>query len=80
MMAQTSSCKALSKRNKIYPILKQIVTKDDKWVTYNNVTRKSSWLKRGEAAQTVTKSGMLYCAFGGAEKEYDQTLNSDSYC
>ncbi|GFU71432.1 hypothetical protein TNCV_1225791 [Trichonephila clavipes] len=74
-----TNCKALAKRNKIVPILKQIVTRDDKWVTYNNVARQSSWLKRGEAAQTVTKSGRFYCAFGGTGKEYDKTLNSDSY-
>ncbi|GFT95067.1 hypothetical protein TNCV_1473301 [Trichonephila clavipes] len=43
-------------------------------------TTKSLWLKHGEAAQTVTKSERFYCAFVGTGKEYDQTLNSDSYC
>ncbi|GFV06411.1 histone-lysine N-methyltransferase SETMAR [Trichonephila clavipes] len=32
-----------------------MVTEDEKWVTYDNIVRKRSWLKRGEAAQTVAK-------------------------
>ncbi|GFY06249.1 hypothetical protein TNCV_2680431 [Trichonephila clavipes] len=73
-----TNCKALAKRYKIDTILKQIVNSYDKWFTYNNVAGKPSWLKRGEVAQTVTKSGRFYCAFGGTGKEYYQTLNSDS--
>ncbi|GFU13456.1 putative DD34D transposase [Trichonephila clavipes] len=35
-----------------------MVTGDEKWVTYDNIVRKRSWSKRGEAAQTVAKPGL----------------------
>ena len=35
-----------------------MVTGDKKWVTYDNVKRKRSWSKSGEAAQTVAKPGL----------------------
>ncbi|GFV52649.1 putative DD34D transposase [Trichonephila clavipes] len=69
-----------------------MVTGDEKWVTYDNIERKQSWSKRGEAAQTVAKPGLtaerFCCVFGGTGKgiiyyelrPYDQTLNSDVYC
>ncbi|GFX78241.1 histone-lysine N-methyltransferase SETMAR [Trichonephila clavipes] len=43
----------LTKQNEIDPFLKRMVTGDKKWVTYDNIMRKRSWSKRGEAAQTM---------------------------
>ncbi|GFU16441.1 histone-lysine N-methyltransferase SETMAR [Trichonephila clavipes] len=57
-MDQISICKDLTKRNEINPFLKQMVTGDEKWVTFHNIVRKLSWSKRGEAAQTVVKPGL----------------------
>ncbi|GFW94813.1 hypothetical protein TNCV_4248531 [Trichonephila clavipes] len=37
-----------------------MATGDEKWVTYNNIVRKRSRSKCGEAAQTVAKPD-LYC-------------------
>ncbi|GFS67816.1 mariner transposase [Trichonephila clavipes] len=58
MMDRISICEALAKRNEIDPFLKRMVTGDKKWVTYDNIVRKRSWSKRGEAAHTVAKPGL----------------------
>ena len=67
-------------------------TGNEKWVTYDNVKRKRSWSKSGEAAQTLVKHGLtdrkvLLCVCwdwqGIIHYEllpYGQTLNSDLYC
>ena len=50
-----------------------MVTGDEKSVTYDNVKRKRSWSKNGEAAQTVAKPGLrpgrFFCVFGGIVRE-----------
>ena len=86
------ACESLLNRNKIDPFLKRMVTGDEKWVTYDNVKRKRSGSKSGEAAQTVAKPGLmarkvLLCVWwdwqGIIHYElltYGQTLNSDLYC
>ncbi|GFX63852.1 putative DD34D transposase [Trichonephila clavipes] len=38
---------------------KRMVTGDEKWVTLDNIVGKQSWSKRGEAAQTVAKHGLI---------------------
>ncbi|GFW17806.1 mariner transposase [Trichonephila clavipes] len=58
MMDRISICEALAKRNEIDPFIKRMVTGDEKWVTYDNIVRKRSWSKRGEAAQTGAKPGL----------------------
>ncbi|GFW15795.1 mariner transposase [Trichonephila clavipes] len=58
MMDRISICEALAKRNEIETFLKQMVTGDEKWVTYDNIVRKRLWSKCGKAAQTVTKPGL----------------------
>ncbi|GFW43753.1 hypothetical protein TNCV_4771021 [Trichonephila clavipes] len=58
MMDRISICEALPKRNEIDPFLKRMVTGDEKWATYDNIVRKRSWSKCGEAAQTVAKPGL----------------------
>ncbi|GFU57352.1 mariner transposase [Trichonephila clavipes] len=55
MMDRISVCEALAKRNEIDPFLKQMVTEDEKRVTCDNIVRKRSWSKRGEAVQTMAK-------------------------
>ncbi|GFU50836.1 histone-lysine N-methyltransferase SETMAR [Trichonephila clavipes] len=57
MMDRISICEALAKWNEIDPFLKR-VTGDEKWVPYDNVVRKRSCPKCGEAAQTVAKPGL----------------------
>ncbi len=92
IFARMDACESLLNRNKIDPFLKRMVTGDEKWVTYDNVKRKRSWSKSGEAAQTVAKPGLtarkvLLCVWwdwqGIIHYEllpYGQTLNSDLYC
>ncbi|GFV59365.1 hypothetical protein TNCV_1706271 [Trichonephila clavipes] len=58
IMDRISICEALAKRYEIDQFLKWMVTEDEKWVTYYNIVRKRSWLKCGEAAQTVAKPGL----------------------
>ncbi|GFW53144.1 putative DD34D transposase [Trichonephila clavipes] len=72
MIDRISICEALAKRNEIDPFLKWIVTGDEKWVTYDNIVRKRSWSKCGEAAQTVSKPGLTSMK--------GKALNSDIYC
>ena len=86
------ACESLLNRNKIDPFLKRMVTGDEKSVTYDNVKRKRSRSKSGEAAQTVAKPGLmarkvLLCVWwdwlGIIHYELlqsGQTLNSDLYC
>ncbi|GFW70633.1 mariner Mos1 transposase [Trichonephila clavipes] len=92
MMDRISICEALAKRNEIGPFLKRMMTRDEKWVPYDNTVRKRSWSKLGETAQTVAKPGLtvkkvLLCIWwywkGIIYYEllpYGQTLNSDIYC
>lgn len=42
-------------RNKIDQFLKRMVAEDEKWVSYDNVKRKRSWLNRNESAQTMVR-------------------------
>ncbi|GFW77638.1 putative DD34D transposase [Trichonephila clavipes] len=72
MMDRISICEALAKRNEIDPFLKWMVTGEEKWVTYDNIVRKRSWSKCGEAAQTMAKPELT--------SRKDPTLNSDFYC
>lgn len=58
LMDRISICETLLKRNELEPFLKRLITGDEKWVTYENVVRKRSWSKPGEAAQTVAKPGL----------------------
>lgn len=86
------ACDTLLNRNKIDPFLKRIVTGDEKWITYDNVKRKRSWSKAGEASQTVAKPGLtarkvLLCVWWDWKGiiyyellPYGQTLNSNIYC
>ncbi|GFW35012.1 transposable element Tc3 transposase [Trichonephila clavipes] len=67
-MDRISICVALVKRKEIDPVLKWMVTGNEKCVTYDNIVRKRSGSRRGEAVQTVAKPGLtsrkvLLCKF-----------------
>ena len=53
-MNQLNICNTLLKRNEIEPLLKPIITGDEKWIKYENIVRKRSWKKRGERSQTTS--------------------------
>ncbi|GFW50210.1 mariner transposase [Trichonephila clavipes] len=92
MMDRISVSEVLAKRNVIDPFLNWRVTGDEKWVTFDNIVRKLSSSKRGEAAQTEAKPGLtsrkflLYIWFDWKAiiyyelLPYGQTLNSDICC
>ncbi|GFV97470.1 histone-lysine N-methyltransferase SETMAR [Trichonephila clavipes] len=73
IMDRISIYETLAKRNGIDPFFKRMVTRDEKGVTYDNIVRKRSWSKRGEAVQTMAKPGLtagrFYCVFGGIGDE-----------
>ncbi|GFW42337.1 histone-lysine N-methyltransferase SETMAR [Trichonephila clavipes] len=91
MMNRISICEALAKQNEIDPFLKQMVTGDEKWVTYDNTVRKLSWPKCCELGQTVSKPGLtarkvLLCIWWNWKGilcyellPNGRTLNSDLY-
>jgi len=33
-----------------------MITGDEKWIIYDNPTRKRSWIKKGEKAQAIAKT------------------------
>jgi len=35
-----------------------MITGDEKWIIYDNPTRKKSWIKKGEKAQAIVKPGL----------------------
>ena len=63
----------LQKQNEIEPFLKRMITGDEKWITYDNPTRKrKSWIKKGEKAQAIAKPGLtrkkvMLCVWTGRE-------------
>ncbi|GFS84014.1 mariner transposase [Trichonephila clavipes] len=92
MMDRISICEAFAKRNETNPFFKRMVTGDEKWITYDNIVRKRSWSKSGEAAQTVAKPGLtvrnvlLYIWWDWKGNiyyellQYGQSLNTDICC
>jgi len=42
-MDRISICNSLYKRNEETPFLKQVMTKDEIWIIYNNIERKRFW-------------------------------------
>ncbi|KAG5326832.1 SETMR methyltransferase, partial [Pseudoatta argentina] len=39
--------------------LKRMITSDEKWITYNNRTRKRLWIKEEEKTQTIAKPSLI---------------------
>lgn len=85
-------CDSLLKRNNSDPFLKRIVTGDEKWVLYEDVTRKRSWCKPGEKPQICAKAGLhpkksllsVWWDWKGVIHfeviPHGQTINSEIYC
>ena len=46
-----SICNILLKWNKSMPFLKTLVTRDKKWIVYDNVVQKRSWCLRDESPE-----------------------------
>lgn len=55
LISRISICESLLRRNEIEPFLKNMITADEKWITYDNNVRKRSWSKKDEAPQTIAK-------------------------
>ena len=51
-----SVCDQLIKREENDSFLKRMITGDEKWIVYNNVSRKRSWSRRGEASEKQAKA------------------------
>jgi len=69
MIDRINICDMLLKRNEIEPFLKRMITGDEKWITYDNSTRKRSWIKKGEKAQAIakpelTRKKVMLCVMG----------------
>ena len=60
MMDRINIYDTLLKWNEISeePFLKKMIIGDEKWITYDNPTRKRSWIKKGEKAQAIAKPGL----------------------
>jgi len=68
-----------------------MITSDEKWITYDNPTRKRSWIEKGEKAQAIAKLGLtrkkvMLCVWdwkGIVHYEllsFNQIINSELYC
>lgn len=58
LLDRISICQSLLKRNEIDPFLKRLITGDEKWIRYESVARKRSWMKKDDARQTIPKPGL----------------------
>ncbi|KAG5338747.1 SETMR methyltransferase, partial [Acromyrmex charruanus] len=78
MMDRINICDTLLKRNKIEPFLKRMITDDEKWITYDNRTRKRSWIKEGEKG--IQKPGLMMKKVMCVWSEDDKWLSFDNHC
>ena len=75
-MDRINICDMLLKRNEIESFLKRMITGDEKWITYDNPTRKRSWwIKKGEKAQAIAKPGltrkkMILCVWWAGRESF----------
>ena len=73
------------KRNEIEPFLKRMITGDEKWITYDNPTRKRSWIKKREKAQAIAKPGLtrkkvMLCVWWESFYELEGNRSMSCYC
>lgn len=90
-IARIMACESLLKRNEDVPFLRRIITGDEKWVQYKNVTRKRSWGKANETPLTTPKADLhprkvllsVWWDFKGIVHyellPRNQTINSEKY-
>lgn len=57
-LSRIDVCDTLRIRQRNSPFLKFTITGDEKWILYENVTRKRSWGKSNEPPQTTSKGGL----------------------
>ncbi|XP_029167423.1 histone-lysine N-methyltransferase SETMAR-like [Nylanderia fulva] len=55
LMERVNICDMLLQRHQKEPFLKRIVTGDESWILYNNVSRKRSWGIKSAPTQTVAE-------------------------
>ena len=87
-----SACETLLKRNEKENFLKRLITGDEKWIQYNNITRKRSWCQVDEAPQTIAKAGLhpkkvMLCVWWDCKGIVyyellppNETIDSTKYC
>jgi len=86
-----SVCDQLIKREENDPFLKRMITGDEKWIVYNNVSRKRSWNRQDEAPEKQAKAEVhqkkvmlsMWWDWKGPvfyELPKNKTINSDVYC
>lgn len=85
-------CTRLLERNRNDPFLDRIITCDEKWVYFDNITRRKSWSLKGDPPQSIAKRGLthhkvLLCIWwnlrGIVYQEFlksGKTINSNIYC
>ena len=89
---RVDACHSLLRKNSNEPFLKRLITGDEKWILYKNVTQKKSWVSKGTAASAVPKPEihqkkvMLSCWWDCKGVVYfellpvGQTINTEVYC
>ena len=89
---RVAACRYLLDEHRKRPSLDRLVTCDEKWVYYDNTSKKGGWSEAGQPAGTVarrtlTNKKVLLCIWwdcrGVIYKEYlrsGQTLDSGAYC
>ena len=89
---RVDTCHALLRKNSNEPFLRRLITGDEKWILYRNVTQKRSWVPRGSQAAAIPKPEihrkkvMLCCWWDCKGVVYfellpmGQTINSVVYC
>ncbi|CAD5230867.1 unnamed protein product [Bursaphelenchus okinawaensis] len=82
----------LLQRCKNEEFLDRIVTIDEKWISFNNTRRSTSWCKRGEAPKHVPKPELhekklmvtvWWCSSGVIQYDFmkpGQSITADTYC
>lgn len=90
-LERISTCDLVLQRHNNQPFLKRLVTGDESWILYENITRKRSWTK-GTEPLTVGKPGLhpktiLLCIWWDWKGvlyydllEQGETINSTKYC
>lgn len=58
LATRISICDSLRKRQENDPFLKRMVTRDEKWIVYDNVVCKRSWKHSSEPPQATSKAGL----------------------
>lgn len=92
LLDRVATCVSLCARQKHEPFLHRLVTGDEKWVVYNNQTRKRHWAKSGQVPLTTPKAELhqkklMLCVWWDMKGiiyyellQPNQTINAEKYC